>query len=106
MGSGKLYSVGGTDGDSCGACGWPGCDRARCFASPDPTHVAIEGGKVPVQISGSYGSGYKALMENGEVYAWGRFSSDRQCLGQSAYQGGPTHRLVGGGSAKVSPACS
>jgi len=95
--SNKLYSIGGTDPQTCGANAVS--DPQRCTPSPDPVHVTSLEGKVPVQISGAYIPGpYVALMDDGEVYMWGKNSAATPaCPGAYGANGGPTPRLIEGG---------
>lgn len=123
--SNKLYSIGG--GHDCGAgrCGPNGLDDTNnghwgsCTAYPNPRQLTDFEGKVPVQVSradGSYSPQF-ALMESGEVYMWGRHSSNSKCAchdladqmypgSANQYYGGPTPVLAGAETATVPlPAC-
>jgi len=94
--SNKLYSIGGTNPQTCGANAVS--DPQRCTPSPDPVHVTSLEGKVPVQISGTSDPGpYVALMDDGEVYMWGKNSGGTACPGAYGANGGPTPRLIEGG---------
>jgi len=102
--SNKLYSVGGTEPGFCGENGVSA--PTSCTASPNPVQLASLEGMIPVQMAGYYEAPNMALMDNGDIYMWGRFSAATPCPGRTNFNGGPTPVLVGAGSATVPlPAC-